>query len=78
MAMFISLTKMLGKGKIHFGTGFRITKKNAAWIWFILLFYYIFVAMWYIILICVWMVYAVCYGFYALIRWIIQKVKGNR
>ena len=76
--MFISLTKALGKGKLRFGLGWRINKKNAAWIWFILMFYYIFVAMWYTMIIVFWMIYAVCYGFYVLIRWIIRKIKGNR
>lgn len=73
--MFISLGKMLGKSKIRLGVGMRLTKKNAIYMWLILLFYYIFLMMWYVCVLCFWMVYAVCYGIYALIKWIIKKIK---
>lgn len=76
--MFIGLGKMIGKSKIRIGAGMRITKKNAMYMWIVLLFYYIFLMMWYVLVFCFWLMYAVCYGFYALIRWIVRKVKGNK
>ncbi len=76
--MFISLGKMLGKSKIRLGVGFRLTKSNAFYMWIVLLFYYMFLMCWYCCVLCFWMIYAVGYGFYALIRWIVRKIKGNR
>lgn len=67
--MFIGLGKMLGKSKIRLGVGFRLTKSNA---------FYMFLMCWYCCVLCFWMIYAVGYGFYALIRWIVRKIKGNR
>lgn len=76
--MFISLTKALGKGKLRFGTGWRINKKNAVWMWFVFMLYWMFALCWYTLIIVFWMIYALCYGVYALIRWIVRKIKGNR
>lgn len=78
MNMFISFSKMMEKTRLRFGVGLRITKKNAVWMWFVLMLYWVIALCWYTLVICFWMVYAVCYGFYALIKWIIKKIKGNK
>lgn len=74
--MFISFGKMLGKSKIRVGAGLHITKNNAFYMWIILLFYYLFLMCWYMMVLCFWLIYAMCYAFYALIKWVIKKVKN--
>lgn len=76
--MFISFSKMLSKSKLRLGAGFRITKKNAAYMIFLLLFYWMFMLCFYMAAFCVWLVYAMGYGIYWVVKKIIQTIKGNR
>ena len=74
--MFLSLSKTLTKfGGFRFGVGMRLTKKNAWWMFFVLLFVYMFKAYWYMMIICLWLIYAICYGFYWCIKKLCQKIK---
>jgi hypothetical protein len=68
--MFISFSKVLGKSKFRLGAGFRVTKKNAAYMLFFLLFYWMLMLCFYMIAFCIWLVYAMGYGVY----WCIKKI----
>lgn len=69
--MFIGISKPLAKiGGLHLGVGFRITKKNAAYMLTFLSLYYIFKFMLYVIVLCLWLAYAVYYGLF----WCIKKL----
>jgi uncharacterized membrane protein YesL len=69
-SMFISLSKTLAKcGGFRLGLGMRMTKKNSAWVLFILLFVWMFKLTWYMMVVCFWLFYAVCYG----LIWCIKK-----
>ena len=52
--MFLSLSKTLARfGGFRLGLGLRLTKKNAIWMLFLVMFVYLLQAMWYMmILIC--------------------------
>lgn len=76
--MFVSLSKMLAKvGGVRLGFGLRITKKNAAWMWLVLLFVLVFQMMWYMLVLCFWILYAICYGVVYCIKALIGKMKGK-
>ena len=71
--MFLSLSKTFAKfGGFRLGAGFRITKKNAAYMLIVMLIVWMFQLMWYMLLLMFWMVYAICYGIY----WCIKKLLG--
>ena len=72
--MFLNLSKMLAKfGGVRLGLGIRITKKNAIWMLFVLMFVYMLQAMWYLLIVSFWLVYAVCYG----CVWCVKKLIGK-
>ena len=74
--MFVSFSKTMAKfGKVRIGVGLRVTKKNAAWMSFLLLFVLIFEMMWYLMVLCFWVIYAVCYGMYWCIRQLCRKLR---
>ena len=61
---------MIGKSKLRFNAGFRVTKQNAAYMLFFLLFYWLLVACIYMGVLCFWILYAIVYGIY----WCIKKI----
>lgn len=73
--MFISLSKALAKcGGFRMGLGLRITKKNAIWMAFIVMFVCLMQAMWYMMIISFWLAYAICYGLFLGIKKLIQII----
>ena len=68
--MFISLSKTLARfGGFRLGVGMRITKKNALWMSFIVMFVCMIKATWYMMILCGWIIYAMFYG----IIWCVKK-----
>lgn len=60
--MFISFSKTLARfGGFRLGLGMRMTKKNAIWMLFVLMFVCIFKMMWYMMILCFWLMYAMIY-----------------
>lgn len=77
--MFIGLSRAMEKyGKFRLGVGMRLTKKNAAYMAFFLMFMWMFQLLWYMMVLCFWMFYAVCYGMYWCIKKLIQAIKGKK
>lgn len=86
--MYVSLSKTLKRFcGVRLGMGIRITKKNAAWMWLVLLFVCMLQAMWYMVVLIGWLVYAVCLLFWRLtkatfglmgrgIRWLWRTITG--
>lgn len=73
--MFISLSKTLAKfGGVRFGLGLRLTKSNAIWMSFIVMFVYMMQALWYMMIIGFWLAYAVYYGLFLGIKKLIQII----
>ena len=73
--MFISLSKTVARfGGIRLGMGLRITKSNAIWMSFIVMFVYMLQAMWYMMIISFWLMYAICYGLFLGIKKLIQII----
>ena len=58
--MFISLSREFGKFRL--GAGLRVTKKNAAYMIFVLMIYWMLLLCFYMVVFCFWLMYAVCYG----------------
>ena len=74
--MFVSLSKAFSKfGNIRLGV--RITKKNAIWMLFVLMFVYMLQAMWYLLVVSFWPVYAVCYGCVWCVKKLFGKLRGE-
>jgi hypothetical protein len=79
MIMFVGISRTMGKfGKFRLGAGLRLTKNNAVWVLFILMFVYMFQACWYMMVLCFWMVYAMFYGMYWCIKKLIQAIRGKK
>lgn len=77
--MFLSLSKTFAKvGGFRLGLGVRMTKKNAAFLWLILLFVWMFKLMWYMLVLSFWLMYAMCYGIFWCIRLIFRLVKRRK
>ena len=73
--MFVSFAKFAKKmGGIRFGLGLRITKSNALWMCFLLMFVYMVQACWYMMLLCFWLLYIVIYGAVWLTKNIVNKL----
>lgn len=73
--MFVSFSKFAKKfGGIRLGLGLRITKSNALWMSFIIMFVCILQACWYMMLLCFWLVYIVIYGTVCVAKKIINKL----
>jgi hypothetical protein len=69
--MFVSLTKTLKKFcGFRLGFGIRITKKNAVWMWIVLLFVSMFQLMWYMFVLCGWLLYA----YLRLVWWLVKMM----
>lgn len=68
--MFISFGKMLGKGKLRLGVGFKITKSNVLWMGFIALLYYCFMMVF-------WLFYVMCYFMFWPFKLLFRKRKKN-
>lgn len=68
--MHLSLSKVMKLCGCRLGLGIRITKKNAAYMWIILLMVVMFQLMWSMMILCFWLIYAVMYG----IIWCIGKI----
>ena len=74
--MFVSLSKAFSKfGNIRLGV--RITKKNAAWMFFVMLFVWLFQMVWYMAVLCFWFLYAVCYGCVWCVKKLFGKLRGE-
>ena len=74
--MFLSLSKTLARfGGFRLGLGLRLTKKNAIWMLFLVMFVYLLQAMWYMMILICWLVYAVCYGMVWCIKRLFQVLK---
>lgn len=73
--MFVSFSKFAKKfGGIRFGLGLRLTKSNALWMSFVIMFVYVMQACWYMMLICFWVLYIVIYGMINVAKKIINKL----
>lgn len=75
--MFLSFSKTLAKVG-GFRLGIRMTKKNAAYMWMILLFVCMLKFMWYMLVLCLWIMYAMLYGIYWGIKRIFQASKKRK
>ncbi len=63
--MFISFSKTIAKfGGFRLGVGMRVTKNNAVWMSFVVLFIELFKLIWYMIVFAFWLAYIICYGLY--------------
>lgn len=72
--MFVSFSKFVKKmGGIRFGVGMRITKSNALWMSFVVMFVCMLQACWYMMLLCFWLVYAVICGIVSVAKKLIHK-----
>ncbi len=72
--MFVSFSKFTKKiGGIRFGLGLRITKNNAIWMSFVLMFVFMLQACWYMMLLCFWLVYAVVYAMVSIAKKFLNK-----
>ena len=81
--MFISLSKTFAKVcGFRFGFGIRITKRNAPYMLFFMLFVWMFQIMWYMLVFSFWLMYAMCYGIYwcikQLVRLIIRRSRKSK
>lgn len=74
--MFISLSRVFGKFRL--GAGLRVTKKNAAYMIFVLMIYWMLLLCFYMVVFCFWLMYAFCYGIYWCIKKLVTALKGNR
>ena len=73
--MFVSFSKFAKKfGGIRFGLGLRLTKSNALWMSFVIMFVYVVQACWYMMVVCFWLVYIVIYGMISVTKKIINKL----
>lgn len=69
--MYISFSKTVAKvGKLRIGAGLRVTKKNAIWMSFLVMFVSVVKLTWYMIIFCGWLIYAIYYG----THWCIKKL----
>ncbi len=76
--MYIGLSRTLAKfGRFRLGIGMRLTKKNAPYLFIILMFVWMFQLMWYILLLCFWLMYAIFYGIYWCIKSFFNKFKKD-
>ena len=72
--MFIGFSKTVARfGGFRIGLGMRMSKKNAVWMYFLIMFVALFKLMWYMMLLVGWLIYAMCYGTY----WCIKKIADN-
>lgn len=77
--MFISLSKTLARcGGFRLGVGLRITKNNAIWMSFIVMFAYMIKAVWYMMILCGWLVYAMYYGLFLGAKKLIQTILNKK
>ena len=73
--MYISFSKFAKKfGGLRFGLGLRITKSNALWMSFVIMFVCMLQACWYMMILCFWLMYIVIYGMVSVAKKIINKV----
>ena len=76
--MFLGFSKTMARfGKFRLGVGMRLSKKNAPYLFIILMFVWMFQLTWYMMVLCFWMMYAIGYGMYWIIKSIYQKIKGK-
>lgn len=74
--MFLSLSKTFAKvGGTRFCFGMRMTKKNAAYMWIVLLLVSMLQLTWYMLILCFWLMYAMCYGIYWCIKQLCRALK---
>lgn len=75
--MFISFSKFAKRfGGIRFGLGLRITKNNALWMSFVVMFVCMVQACWYLMLLCFWLCYLVAIGIVHIFKKIFGKSQG--
>ena len=73
--MFVGISKTLAKfGGVRFGVGLRITKNNAIWMSFVVMFVSLMQAVWYMMIISFWLMYAICCGLFLGIKKLIQTI----
>ena len=69
--MYIGFSKTIAKfGGFRLGVGMRMNKKNAAWMWLVILGVSLLKLMWYMMIVVGWLIYAMCYGTY----WCVKKI----
>lgn len=77
--MYLSLSKTIAKfGGMRLRMGIRITKKNAWYMLWILMFAYMLQACWYMLILCGWLTYALFYGMYWCIKKLILAIKQKQ